>query len=256
MSAVSAVGEQADDALDRAIDARPWRRQHFRGSAAEFHALALPEPPVRTLWLFEVLHPAIVLGSAQRGRDGVEPVDAALAASAGLEVVVRRSGGAAVLLEPGRIVWADVVIPRDDPLWVDDVGRATWWVGRWWQRALAALGLPGPGAPAAVVHRGPMQHREHSDRICFAGVGPGEVLVGGRKLVGVSQRRRRGVARFQTAALLRWEPDPLAALCGVAADDGAAPAGLRAAAVGLTELPGGGALGVADVQAALSAVLR
>jgi lipoate-protein ligase A len=48
-----------------------------------------------------------------------------------------------------------------------------------------------------------------SGRICFAGLGPGEVTVNGRKVVGVSQRRTRKGALFQTAALLRWDPGRL-----------------------------------------------
>lgn len=236
-----------DEELDRAITARPWTAEHAGGDAAAFHARELPEPAARTLWSFEVERPALVLGSAARRGPGEDPVDAALAASLGIDVVRRRSGGAAVLLEVGRIVWADVVVPRGDPLWEDDVGRASWWVGRWWQRALARVGV----AAATEVHRGPMRRTEHSAAICFAGVGPGELLVDGRKLVGVSQRRTRTAARFQTAALLHWEPDLLARLCRVAEPSGRAPQSVRRAAVGLRELPGGGDLEAVAVHAAL-----
>ena len=40
---------------------------------------------------------------------------------------------------------------------------------------------------------------------CFAAVGPGEVVVGDAKVVGISQRRTRELARFQTVAYLDWE---------------------------------------------------
>lgn len=258
-AATTAAGGFEDPAvqaeLDRALTARPWTVERARGDAAAFHGRDLPERAERLLWLFEVERPALVLGSAQRrtAEAGPDPVDAALAAALGIEVVQRRSGGAAVLLEVGRIVWADVIVPRDDPLWVDDVGRATWWVGRWWQRALAGLGLASAGGD---VHRGPMRRSEHSAAICFAGVGPGELLVGGRKLVGVSQRRTRVAARFQTAALLSWEPDLLARLCRVSDAAGRAPEPVRRAALGLTELPGGAGLDVAAVHAALIDALR
>ena len=43
--------------------------------------------------------------------------------------------------------------------------------------------------------------------VCFAGVGTGEVSVGDRKLVGLSQRRTRTGARFQCLVHLAWEPD-------------------------------------------------
>ncbi len=51
-----------------------------------------------------------------------------------------------------------------------------------------------------------------SDRVCFAGVGPGEVLYDGTKLVGVSQRRTRSGARFQCVLLHRWRPERLIGL--------------------------------------------
>jgi lipoate-protein ligase A len=57
-----------------------------------------------------------------------------------------------------------------------------------------------------------MQSSAWSARVCFAGVGPGEVLIGSRKVVGISQRRTRGAALFQTAALLTWDPAALLAL--------------------------------------------
>ena len=56
--------------------------------------------------------------------------------------------------------------------------------------------------------------------VCFAGLGPGEVTVDGRKVVGISQRRTRAWARFQCAALGRWDPAALAELLvGVPADE-------------------------------------
>ncbi len=51
-----------------------------------------------------------------------------------------------------------------------------------------------------------------SSLVCFAGVGPGEVLVGGRKAVGISQRRTKEWARFQCAAYRRWDPAALVGL--------------------------------------------
>lgn len=188
-----------------------WTIERATGPASELHARPVPEPVTRTLWLLAVARPALVVGSAQR--DGA--LDTERAARLGIEVVRRHSGGAAVLLEPDGVVWADIIIGRHDRSWDDDIGRATWWVGQWWSDALARLGLH------TTVHRGPMVRTAWSERICFAGLGPGEVLLDGRKVVGISQRRTRQYARFQTAALLRWEPTLLAELIG----GPAAPAG-------------------------------
>lgn len=182
-----------------------WRVEHHRGSAAAFHARELPAPPVRSVWVHEVTAPALVLGSAQRD----DVVDAGAAARAGVEVVRRRSGGGAVLLVPGEVLWVDVVLPRGDAHWVDDVGRSMGWLGDAWARVLGG---------GATVHRGPMVHTAWSAQVCFAGLGPGEVVRGGRKLVGISQRRTRDAARFQCALYRRWDPAALAPL--LALDEG------------------------------------
>jgi lipoate-protein ligase A len=127
-----------------------------------------------------------------------------------IDVVRRRSGGGAVLVEPGDIVWIDVVVPRGDELWDDDVGRAFWWLGDLWARTLASLGVPDP-----QVHRGPLVTTPLSPLVCFAGLGPGEVTVDGRKAVGIAQRRTREGALFQCAVPLAWNRERLAELLGL-----------------------------------------
>jgi lipoate---protein ligase len=183
-----------------------WAVERHRGSARAFHAREVPEPARRAVWLHEVTRPALVLGSAQD--DAV--VDAAAAAVAGVDVVRRRSGGGAVLLMPGEVLWVDVIVPAGDALWVDDVGRAMWWIGEAWAAAL--------DAPAAV-HQGPLVTSEWSRVVCFAGLGAGEVTIGDAKAVGVSQRRTRNWARFQCAAYLRWRPGALATLLALDTDE-------------------------------------
>lgn len=183
-------------------------------------------PAVR---LVEPTGPALVLGSTQ----APEVVDRGRAARAGVAVVRRRSGGGAVLVRPGELVWADVFVTADDPLWLPDVGRATHWLGRLWAGALAAVGRP------ATWHDGPLVSTPWSGLVCFAGLGPGEVRVAGAptgaaKVVGVSQRRTRAGALFQCAALLRWAPGDLVDL--MALDDDRrrqAVSELAGAAVGL-----------------------
>jgi len=103
-------------------------------------------------------------------------------------------------LDPAQGVWIDVVLPRGDPLWSDDVGAAFEWLGAAWVRALASLGV------AAESHRGTPVATLEGRIVCFAGVGSGEVSVGGAKLVGLSQRRTREGARFQCLVHGHWEP--------------------------------------------------
>jgi lipoate-protein ligase A len=138
--------------------------------------------------------PALVLGSGQP--DSV--VDVAAAASAGVEVTRRRSGGGAVLLGPDTL-WLDVVVPAADPLWDADVRLSFHWLGEVWAAALHRLGV------AAEVHKGGMVTNEWSRLVCFAGLGPGEVVVDGRKAVGLSQRRTRGGSLFQCLVVPRFD---------------------------------------------------
>jgi len=180
-----------------------WERASWRASAAELHALELPSSG-RGLWVLEADAPALVLGSTQPDADA----DAERCAAEGVAVVRRRSGGGAVLVGPGECTWIDVLVPRGDPLWHDDVGRAAWWLGEAWCAALAAIGLP-----RCTVHRGPMVRTPWSAVVCFAGLGPGEVVdERGAKVVGISQRRTRSMARFQCAVPTRWAPERMTAL--------------------------------------------
>lgn len=177
-----------------------------RGSAAEFHGRDIGDDPQPAVWVFDVTRPALVLGSKQRGA-GV--ADDPACAAAGVEVVRRRSGGGAVLLEPGRVVWFDVVVPaaRLHAAGIgDDVVASMTWLGWHVASALAELGV------AVDVHRGPMACSAWCPLVCFAGVGPGEIVVADAKLVGISQRRSRAGARFQCAVHTTWSPEALVAL--------------------------------------------
>jgi lipoate---protein ligase len=163
----------------------------------------------RATWA-EVDRPSLVLGSTQP----LDAVDAAVAATWGVTVARRRSGGSAVLLWPGEHLWLDVDVPRGDRLWDDDVGRSMNWLGEVWVEALAGLGV------TAEVHRGPMVRTDWSGAVCFAGLGPGEVHADGAKLVGISQRRTRDGARLQCACHLRWRPEAYAELLALSPDSG------------------------------------
>ncbi len=205
-----------------------WEVTWERGRAATFHGRPLPDEPVRAVHVLQVERPALVLGSTQPDSD----VDADAVRAAGTDLVRRRSGGGAVLLEPGASLWVDVVVPRHDPLWVDDVGAAFHWLGRAWASALGSLGV------ATEVHEGALVTTRWSRLVCFAGLGPGEVRVGGAKVVGIAQRRTRQGARFQCALLHRW--DAAATLALLALDDAArveAAADLAAAAAGVDVPP-------------------
>ena len=175
-----------------------------RSTAAEFHALAIPDPAEPEIWVHEITKPALVLGSTQRD-DGIVDVDAC--DRSGVEIVRRRSGGGAVLLIPGEVTWVDVVLPAGHEGWADDVHRPMVWLGHAVAAAFDAAGLTG-----VQVHDGAMVTTDHSRLICFDGLGPGELTVDGVKLVGISQRRTRSVARLQSCWYSSYDPAALTGL--------------------------------------------
>lgn len=199
----------------------------WSGDPLTFHALdpvdlMLSSDQV-SVWVVEPDRPAVALGSAQR-----RLLPSAAAADAGAEAVPvvrsdrgsdqgraagsvvieelagegavdrvelavgsRRSGGGAVLIDPGRCTWLDVLLPAGNRNWDADVIRS----GRTIGRLLAAAVNTALGRDCDVVQSSAMDLL--GTEVCFAGLGPGEVLIDGRKLIGVSQRRVRAGARFQ-----------------------------------------------------------
>lgn len=208
-----AAADRTGRPYDAAVQTTPapaasWAVEHHRGTADELHHLEVPER--RVLLVMEVTRPALVLGSTQ----DEATVDRAALDRAGVDLARRRSGGGAVLLVPGEHVWVDVVLPAADALWIDDVGSSSWWLGEAWAAAIAAADVErhGHGRLRPEVHRGGVSERELGRLVCFGATGPGEVSVGGRKLVGLSQRRTRALARFQCVVHRRVVPGATEAL--------------------------------------------
>jgi len=200
-----------------------WLVREVRTTASEQHGRDLPAE--RSVWNVDVISPAIVLGSRQTETE----LDLVACLNNNVEIVRRRSGGGMVFLSPGKQVWLDVVIPKNDPLWIDDVGRASWWLGDVWLAAIESL------APSrklsADVHRESLNAGEYGDLVCFSGVGPGEVMgldaEGVRsKIVGISQRRTQEAARFQCTMYLEWGVDLSRQFCQLLSDPNAARAGI------------------------------
>ena len=185
----------------------------------------------RRVVLRDVEKPVLVMGSAQAG----SVVDADRVLRRGVSVVRRRSGGAAVLLLPGAQVWADLWVPRDDPLWSVEPRVSAAVAGEWWARALGAASRQ--VADGLSVHRGASIRAPGSDVVCFAGVGPGEVVWEGRKVVGLAQWRSREGVLVHGCAYRRWDPERLVDLLDLPSAARHALVGpLRAAALGLGEI--------------------
>jgi len=222
------------------IPAGRWMIERWGGPAADAHGRVWPPAPVPAVRLVEADGPTLVLGSTQ------EPsvVDGAMAEARGVAVVRRRSGGGAVLVDAGDLVWADVFVPAGDALWDRDVGRATHWLGQVWVDALATLGVE------AERHGGALMAGPWSSLVCFGGLGPGEVRAAGRKVVGISQRRTRDGALFQCAVLLAWDPAPTLAVMNLGGTERAqAEHDLAGVAIGIAEIGTGADTGPTVVTA-------
>lgn len=160
-----------------------------RGSVGDLHALdpfagdAITDPVV---WWCRPTDDAIVIGSRQT----TDVLDVDACRRSGLAIVRRRSGGGAVVMRRADVVWVDAVIPTG--IAPDDVRGSMVWIGERWRTVLQ----PRVDRPL-TVHDGGMCHTPWSGLVCFAGVGPGEVLLDGAKLVGLSQRRTRTGIRVQ-----------------------------------------------------------
>lgn len=171
------------------------------GEAAAFHGRDWPTDSQPHLWWFQPVRTAVVLGSTQN----VSVLDTEACMAANIEIAQRRSGGGAVLLQPGNTVWIDVVLPSYHPRWRTDIGESALWIGDVCAATLMSLGC-GPMS----VHAGAMQRSAWSSLVCFAGRGSGEVFdTKGSKVVGISQRRTRDWARFQCVISLQWDPETL-----------------------------------------------
>lgn len=136
-------------------------------------------------------------------------------------------------MEPATSAWVDVFVPTGDPLWHADVGKAFHWLGRTLAAAFADVGVP------ASMHPGPYEAGPSDGLLCFASLGPGEVVVDGRKLVGISQRRTREGSRFQCITYERFELGPLASVVDAATAARALDRAIGWADLGLAASPSG-----------------
>lgn len=162
-----------------------------------------------TAFVVRLADPLLVLGGSQSDdvlRDDVEEQ---------FMVRRRRGGGGVVLVQPDDL-WLDWWIPRSDSRVTDDVTRNSLLAAEWWYRAVAPVLSTVP-----QIHGGPLQVDRALRDVCFAGAGPGELFVDGKKLLGVTQWNIREGCFLSTlipawplhdiAMALREPPEGLAA---------------------------------------------
>lgn len=171
-----------------------------------WHESLLEEPvrePQLRLWTYR--KPGVVFGCSQaamladaRGR-GDQP-----------EMVLRRSGGGAVLTGPWMLS-TSILLPPEHRLLAGGTVSSYRWLGALIAGLLRDMGVAAHALSPDDVRRNP--GNPTLGWACFGGFSPWEVVAGGRKIVGLAQlRRRTGV--LLTSGTLLARPD-WAALCAV-----------------------------------------
>ncbi len=252
------MSARADDRGD--THSRAWRRLpdsnedmgwQLAHTDALFAGLEADEAPA-IRW-FVPTQPALVLGRSQ----GPQRADLAAARAAGVAVYRRTSGGGAVFIDQNALS-LDVALPASHPLLTRDVTLSYRWIGEVWEQALAAIGIRGVRTIATEEVRAiPALAADDPLRLaCYGTLSPWEVVAGRRKVVGLSQIRRRAGAVYAIGVHLHWNPERLVALLALPADTRrSAAAALGATAVGLDELASR-PVAVSEVVAAIERALE
>lgn len=144
----------------------------------------MPQAP--RAWVAVGRTPALVLGRSQH----------ALHPATDLRVRRRASGGGAVLIGPS-VLRSLLRLPLTHAAARAGPSSLARWAGDVHLRWLASLGVE-----EAALHEG----RATNHWACFLGLGPGEVIVRERKLLGIAQAWHRGTAWVWSATLLQQPP--------------------------------------------------
>ena len=178
--------------------------------ALSLRMLADAECPA--LVVHQVAPAAITCGRAQ-----MKTVDTDAIAGSGLKLVPRASGGGPVLWD-NDLIAIDVILPHSDPRLPDDIVAAYRWVGEAVASALQGIGIPDArSVPPDEAREWPVGA---SSGLCFGGLSPWEVVVGDRKVLGLSQVRKQTGAIIQVGVPMRLNTVRL--LQAVGAPEGAA----------------------------------
>jgi lipoate---protein ligase len=248
--------KKTDTAQPMVPNTEPWRLLPCDGGSSERHmrlsdALArLVKVP--TLWWHWTDGAAIILGA---GQSGVE-VDVRACAAAGVQIAKRSSGGTTVYADPA-LVGLDVALPPGHRLNGTDVVESYRWLGEVWVNTLRRFDVP---AHLVSVEEARARSRttETLESIlrmaCFGSISPYEVLVRGRKLVGLSQVRRGGRVLFQSGIYLRFDAEVLTNLLQIPNRHSAA-SDLAEVAAGLDSVTNWD-VGRSDIIRAFSDVVR
>lgn len=161
--------------------------------------------PQWRVWIYGA--PAIVLGCAQHSLHEFMAEQLSPQGKSGLPVLVRESGGGAVLTGPW-LMGVSLVLPSGHPWLGAGLLQSYQQLGQLHAAALAELGVATSALPpqqipfmqAALASRG----LPALDWACFGSLSPWEVVdPQGRKLVGLAQRRQQTGVLLVAGSLLR-----------------------------------------------------
>ncbi len=206
---------------------------------------------VATIWWHSTEETALILGAGQKASE----IDLAACRAAQVRVVGRNGGGTAVYAS-SSLVGLDVALPPDHRLIDQDVVESYCWLGETWAAALNALGIPARTVSvteARNTREGPGPNVHSVAAACFGALSPYEVLSNGKKIVGLSQVRRRGRELLQSGVYTSFSADDIIPL--LQSENAAQSAAqLAQVATGLKE-EAHRSIGVHELQAAFERAL-
>ncbi len=217
---------------------QPWRRLPYSLGDSERH-IALSNALVRlvrmpTVWWHATRQPTLILGTGQHIEDFGSPPSE----HGGPSIVRRHTGGTAVLAAAG-VLGLDIALPAAHPLAGSDIVEAYRWLGQTWAAALRDFQVETHIVSIAEARESSREEIPATVRMaCFGTLSPYEITVGGKKLVGFAQVRRRTGVLLQSGIHLRFDALGLASLLS-REDAPSIASGLRARAVGLDEVAAG-----------------
>jgi lipoate-protein ligase A len=216
-----------------------WRRLPTDGGSSQDHVRlsdALSRLASRpTVWWHWTAEPTLILGAGQHQA----VVDLAACTAAGVRVINRNSGGTSVYADPSML-GLDVALPPHHPLIQDDVVESYRWMGEVWVHALSSLGITGRIVSIEEAHAQPRPSPDVESILrlaCFGSLSPYEVVVEGRKIVGLSQVRRAGRTLLQSGIYLTFSAEALSQLL-LMSDRPRAAHKLEDVAIGLDQAAG------------------
>lgn len=181
---------------------KSWTIEYVNGNAQDLIQQSLEIPSSRVVRICKVQRPSVILGSTQKTLD-LQPC----AYGFDIDIVTRRSGGGAVWVCPDNYVWIDIFLPRGDLLISNEISTSFFWLGTVLVQVLTKVGLK-----QVQMHKGRFVKTPWSSAICFSSKSPGEIFLGDKKVVGISQRRTREGVLFQVGIPLHLHLVELAKL--------------------------------------------